>query len=185
MSSALSNGAQDDPPQSPRVTARDSRRSAKRYWASCLCPGCRPLIGKWQDICFAEGCGTRPAHCAFCWISGATATQSNGRAPKQPVSRARACTQGRPRTRITANGSSTKNTPHMSDTPPKSPLSRSTLRRRARSDSDRATSEIAVRPRRVVSVANKVVEFDLTKKTNRMTSLGLPTHVHLPYTRFN
>ena len=142
-----------------------------------------------------------PVHSAFCRISGATATQSNGRAAKQPVSRARACTQGRPRylvhmwrsgtrsrlchTRITANGSSTKNTPHMSDTPPKSPLSRSTLRRRARSDSDHAASGITVRPRRVVSVANKVVGFDLTKKTNRMTSLGLPTHVHLTYTRFN
>ena len=142
-----------------------------------------------------------PARCTFCWISGATATQSNGRAAKQPVSRARAYTQGRRRylvhmrrsgtrsrlchNRITANGSRTKNTPHMSDTPPKSPLSRSTLRRRARSDSDRATSETTVRPRRVVSVANKVVEFDLTKKTNRRTSLGLPTHVHLTYTRFN
>jgi hypothetical protein len=100
MSSALSNGTQLTPSvikraflPSPRVTGRDSRRRAKRYWASCLCPGCRPLIGKWQDICFAEGAEPVPAHCAFCWISGATATQSNGRAAKLPVSRARACTR--------------------------------------------------------------------------------------------
>jgi hypothetical protein len=129
-----------------------------------------------------------PAHCAFYWISGATATQSNGRAAKQPVSRARACTQGRPRyrvqmwrsgarsrlchTKITANGSSTKNTPHMSDTPPKSPVSPPIVRKRVRRATASPWGSWSAQSGRKRSEEGRRVRFDKENKSNDF--LGAP-----------
>jgi len=87
MSSALSNGAQADPLSCQesffcrRHESRDLIRAdrQKRYWARLLMS--RMSSGKWQDICFAEGCGTRAS--AFRFLSDQRRDRDSVKRPRR------------------------------------------------------------------------------------------------------